>query len=1338
MQVSHRNQDRDVMILSIKELFVFSPFGLCCRQCKVNASIQMDNRSIAIHLKKHSLDSTIVTVRSILDHYRMELQNAKAAGVINPFRMDQKTYAGFQCICGQIFSTRRDNAIRHCKKSGCNPLKMVDVELIKLCCGRYVTQAQIDTLFIDNPPRITTQFDYPLARAILLPYLPPKEKHDHTYTHMYYPLIANAGGKAGFIEKIKKDFVAIHTPASKVGESMLLKILGQAESWLLNYAQKNIMMVPGNLRGSLQTFEGGEVDDVSQRITYRMQHDPTTLLPELKKLLSFAFRRGRFASSRFDEHDDFAVAYFLKDFLLEVPSSVASPPFVVEFCLMYPFRVPNAGSTGDSADIKMISCDTVSSMISRVTSILKAAVCSVICSFSEDTFTRSGRLLVQSVRSAPVIHILSPMVRQIKEMYSRLPKRQKTILDPGGNVVVDQYSFRYDDWSRIVPTTVSLMHETLTFLANGSWWEPIVDPATPIKVRVDYLTGDMALVDVIPSWNLGSCLPHDQLHYFTALLKMAFHGFGGGSARMSELEAAEPTMLHCLFCNHTLYYSMASLKGFKSSSSQRFKKVERKLPPVITRYFLLFRSLVKADANHTVFETTSEAQLIFPKPRMPSDFGIQHVMRNIFNLDSLPDMRQIRQFWACVSNYLTGDESDGNNILNTSASAVAASKFGHSERTHAVSYASQRYGGAETHFNAFHFAIGDTSYNLVNFQSSALSLGDIRSAMNLRYPNSVSAEGHKYLSIQQKELVEFAYAPSSNNPLHCFGLLAPGQGKSESYIIPTIARQMANQKAKMIIHVSPYSFLAAYQFEMAIAAMESVGFGSSISICVFKGGDIMDGCLPEELSDSSALPNLLFLNLNAMSNLFTFHFEVLKSWVPFMDKIVLDEVHTIFSELSFREKYKVCAQLPLLGIPILALSGSVPLFALPKLAHRLCLTITKDLADLKVIHGTDIVGDFPKGFAIRFSVAATYLNKVATFVVNKLGAAGSFHVFVSEKDDGARLLDMLSSRCDCKFISSNTNRGELNDVASKWRKGEFRVLISTSIALVGNENPMCRYIACAGYLYDSMQLVQAFGRLRSFMRSATGMIYFAAPETLSCVRMKDDEHRLTRLLNEKLVSNDDIQNFKSTMTSGGVQEWHMIASHGQVDCALKILSSTFGKMRTNCGACPFCRRIPITTAQSEAACRIATNRRNEQSTGRVLEKLALICLVCKKDNCRGLPILKMGQTKTLPENRGCCFSLANCYQCGVSRHNRDHCFDKSYLNKIACCECWVFKGVPGSTRHETRHCPVKGRLRRLLSDHFLRFKVRTSFKDYIETIYTSSSTFCEFMSSIETKYMIQK
>ena len=177
-----------------------------------------------------------------------------------------------------------------------------------------------------------------------------------------------------------------------------------------------------------------------------MQHDPTSLLPELKKLLSYSYRKGLFATRGFDENDDFAVAYFLKDFLLEVPPSVATHPFVVEFCLMFPFRV-----SAQESKISLISCDTVSSLFSKVASLLKAAVCSVICSFSQQSSTHSGDLLVSSVRKAPVLHILSPMVRQIREMHERLPKRQKTMIDSGGNIIVDQYAFPYDIWSRIVP-----------------------------------------------------------------------------------------------------------------------------------------------------------------------------------------------------------------------------------------------------------------------------------------------------------------------------------------------------------------------------------------------------------------------------------------------------------------------------------------------------------------------------------------------------------------------------------------------------------------------------------------------------------------------------------------------------------------------------------------------------------------------------------------------------------------------------------------------------------------------------------------------------------------------
>ena len=175
-----------------------------------------------------------------------------------------------------------------------------------------------------------------------------------------------------------------------------------------------------------------------------------------------------------------------KDVLLEIPSSVKSHPLVVEFCLMWGFRVEKSNS-----NIKMISCDTISSLFSKVTSLLKAAICSVVCSFTEDAFQKHGPALVTSVRKSHVIHSLSPMVRQLREMHRRLPKRRKTTLDDTGNIAVDQFFFLFDDWSLIVPQTVNLMNAALSNLADGIWWEPVVDIATKVEIVVDRETGDL-------------------------------------------------------------------------------------------------------------------------------------------------------------------------------------------------------------------------------------------------------------------------------------------------------------------------------------------------------------------------------------------------------------------------------------------------------------------------------------------------------------------------------------------------------------------------------------------------------------------------------------------------------------------------------------------------------------------------------------------------------------------------------------------------------------------------------------------------------------------------------
>jgi hypothetical protein len=290
-------------------LFTFSPFGLGCQMCEKPVTIQLNLRSIQIHLKKHGMESRISTAKSLLESFEAQLETAKQYCTIEPYRVDDITYKGLSCVCGKVFQLRKDSALRHCRKGGCDPTKLQKVDLFKLCCGSYVSSSQIDSLFV---PHITKQFNYAEARATLLSFLPNREKDDHTYTHMFTPLITQCGGSVQFAQKIEKDFAHIHSNPSPTHEPLLIPIHKEAETWLLKFAQKNILMVPGNLRAALQTFEGGEVDDISQRSVYTMQHDPATLLIELKKLLSFAYRRGFFSDKPFNSNERICDCIFLE------------------------------------------------------------------------------------------------------------------------------------------------------------------------------------------------------------------------------------------------------------------------------------------------------------------------------------------------------------------------------------------------------------------------------------------------------------------------------------------------------------------------------------------------------------------------------------------------------------------------------------------------------------------------------------------------------------------------------------------------------------------------------------------------------------------------------------------------------------------------------------------------------------------------------------------------------------------------------------------------------------------------------------------------------------------
>jgi len=394
-------------------------------------------------------------------------------------------------------------------------------------------------------------------------------------------------------------------------------------------------------------------------------------------------------------------------------------------------------------------------------------------------------------------------------------------------------------------------------------------------------------------------------------------------------------------------------------------------------------------------------------------------------------------------------------------------------------YSSERTGNDETHFKTYHLELGDSfEYNK---KKTNLSLLQLRMAMSVRYPTTTCAGGSLkyYLSLSQKELVEFGYGchQSHSTFKHCLALLPPGGGKSETYLIPIIARILANMRRKIIIHKSPYRFLAAYQYASAKKTMEKMGF-HNVSTGLFLGGDIREGHdgLPTDLSSPEFLPSLIFLNIDAVHNLVLYFEEELRSWIDCLDKIVLDKVHTVFTEMNFRKKIRVLSRLPSLGVRIIALTGSMPPFVIPRFGERFCLTTPHET--MRVIHGGDVTGQVPLGFKIDCRLKTSYFIEVYRFVRSRvLNHAGAIHVFVAEMWVGEKLLKSSSENVPgftYHFVSSKTDREEVNSTSSAWSHGTIDILITTSMGLVGNENPHCRFLCIAGHLYDPMQITKIY------------------------------------------------------------------------------------------------------------------------------------------------------------------------------------------------------------------------------------------------------------------------
>lgn len=138
-----------------------------------------------------------------------------------------------------------------------------------------------------------------------------------------------------------------------------------------------------------------------------------------------------------------------------------------------------------------------------------------------------------------------------------------------------------------------------------------------------------------------------------------------------------------------------------------------------------------------------------------------------------------------------------------------------------------------------------------------------------------------------------------------------------------------------------------------------------MSIMGFISADISMSILPPCLADKQLLPDLVFLTLEALSNLITHHTLRIKEWVAagLIHRIVIDEIHTVHGE-CFRTVCQILPRIVSLKIPVIAVSGSLPKgFRNHLLCHLgMCSMATPDHVNL--VEDEDLLGDFPTGFQL--------------------------------------------------------------------------------------------------------------------------------------------------------------------------------------------------------------------------------------------------------------------------------------------------------------------------------------------------------------------------------------
>ena len=1151
--------------------------------------------------------------------------------------------------------------------------------------------------------------------------------------------------------------------------------MGASKLWLNDYAREHVNLLPANVRSKILSFNydtdnnvGNEAQQFSNCFTMRdkVSDLANELCFILKYFWEFNIDLSRSIKSEFmnklneilntiqDESVDdqnnvhqllIEVGYPHK-IIMEILREPLTTSFHILFGMKFAITRLMVLRGREKNKLEMRSCGEYSKILSTQLHLYRLITCSFITMHG----CTHWETIISTFKSSCLIHSISPMIRSTREMQNKKLNKRIKVLHDNGDISIDSFFFPKRLWSNLIPLLYEQLHNKFKHIFDINMMEIFFDSDCDVSIKgnqrmngtndnqsttnsgvrnnIDVNDDCMFLfwIDSKDTHSSKVLKVNDEsnnidyiVECISALVTISLQGTGLGAPRLSEILRIEKHQTK--FVNKYFYYTTQSRKR-PTVSSTNTKHVQHKLPIELSKVMMLYNYLLKLLNRKSLYFVSLDEIDDDSFGNNSSYAPVKKAFLDLFNME-IPDIDSLvmRHLYISINDYIfCKDESIYENSIQIDEGI--ANMSGHSQRTHTQYYSTSDTSNIENNYTKIHISMG-ASNHLINSQamevrtiSKRIAKSTIIQAIQI-YFNDDNA---KFLSTHQANLLIDA---TNNNIQHTLAILGCGAGKSLSWKIPLIAKKLDNVISKTVIIIIPYCFLLDFHVSNTKSSLGLIGIFNIIGI---KGSDIKENEIPLFMDDSinDNRFDLLFMSIEAIHTIMTFHYLHFKRWIDNnnIDKVIVDEVHVLISEISFRQSFTSIRKLSCLRVPVLFMSGSIPKTFIDRLGNYLiqqdsrvnekCFT-----SNHKVITDQKLFGEVLVSIEVKL-VDKGHIGSSCQYAIRKSrNSDTNIHMICSTIQEGKECFRLIEKHeSSVSFIYSGSNNHE--EVAFKWKNNQIRILISTTIGIVGNECANTHTVIIVGVLYDLLSIIQAMGRIRPHRRNTSSKLFIFIPKQSTHIlrQRKDNEiMRKNQLIAIGLIKQSDEVYYNNCLTSESVIKW---CSNTSV-CRITTLGNSIGHNFSWCNVCDVCTKSPIALTARVAERSLMLDNSMKQKAAMVLEGLKQKCLVCGNSRCEG----------------GCNVIAGRCYKC-YGNHVTKFCNKKhlGILKDRGCYNCYCLFTTRGKTHTfkwccDTKNKGYKERIRTLLFERYKTVCNTISFFDFMQDIYASDTNYDVFLSS---------